>query len=136
MLPEDIHEVHSSSGRTPSEALERAVSLSSRAFTVLVNETVCMIFGVGHFEESKRGTVWLLRSIHHKKLSVRDHKMLSEVCWSWLSEGYETLENMVPESNQKTLRWLSKLGFTIGDTITLGDISFKHFYKNTQCATS
>lgn len=137
MLPEDAREVWLSGKRTPQEAIERAVKLSTKSWGVYLDGSLVGVFGYGDTPgASWCGCVWFLRTVHIKALSVRDYMMLSKVCLEWLYADYGVIENMTLSSNKSTIKWLQKLGFTIGSPVYVdqGDGNyalFTHFYKET-----
>jgi len=140
MYISDAREVYLTSGLTPEVALQRCLELSSKSYSVFLNDQLVGIFGVGPLEH-RRGCVWFLRTNEFLKVSIRDFFTISKACLQWLEPGYDRLENRVWVNHTRTIKWLERLGFTFGEAFRIdrpgfsgGPQNFLPFYKVNQCS--
>lgn len=110
MRQEDKDEIWHLARLTPHEALEASYHFCSYNMTVLLDNKVALIFGVGG-EKGGVGIPWMLASPLLKKVRkpfLREAKSFLDE----MSEGYPVLHNMAWSKNTEHIRWLKWLGFT------------------------
>lgn len=109
----DRDEVWASGGRSPREALERSLALSSHAWAGWIGTEPAAIFGVGPSAlVGGFGVPWFLGA----EVLERHPRPLLSMSRVWLDRIaalYPHLENYVDARNGRALRWLRRLGFTI-----------------------
>lgn len=114
MRQEDRDEIVISFGKSPLDALRLSLARSSHAVTAVNGEgrVICM-FGVGSLGFlSKAGSPWLLGSDlvnDHWRLFVR----LSRKYLAAILDLYPELDNAIDARADRSVRWLSSLGFTV-----------------------
>lgn len=115
----DVEEIAASSGLSPLAALLASIQVSPVAYAVFFESEVMALLGVGAHPSPGVGVVWLLGSDtidQHPKLFWRDSRpVLAHLC-----ESYEVLINMVDARNERSLRWLRRLGFTVDQAVPFG----------------
>lgn len=124
LRPIDKLECRVVGGRSPAAALRSAMCHSSRWWCITIDDRVEGAFGVAPIlEASGAGAPWFL-STHAvfqgealKRFVNESPKYLSQIC-----QGYTFLFNYVSEHNHKSLRFLRRLGFSLG-----GTHYFKHY---------
>lgn len=111
MRRSDIEELKASSGRTPEQALRRALVLSRYTWTALVDGQPEVMFGCGGNGDGV-GCAWLLGShwMEHPH-AARHIWRYSKVYLQKMHEHYHTLFNYVDDRNIVSRRWLERLGF-------------------------
>jgi hypothetical protein len=112
----DVRELKASSGRTPLEALVRALRVSDddMTWTALVDGSPEVIWGVSAAPLTGAGCVWLLAS--DAVYSIK--KTFLSKCPSYINlmhTRYRTLFNWVDIRHSASLSWLYGLGFTAVD---------------------
>lgn len=109
------------SGRTNfEEVLKRSVSVSSSAWTALINGVPSIIFGVAPVSVlSGIGAPWLLAT-NSSKLVRRKFLIDGMKYVEQMKNAYPRLMNLVHEKNQQSIRWLKWLGFDIMPPIPFG----------------
>ena len=113
MRESDAAEVWASGGHTPHDALIASVQWSAQAYAAQFNGDLGAIFGVGPASFlSNVGIPWLLGTPVLHQYPSAFHKASRGFLAAWLDE-YASLEQMVDSRNEKSLRWLSRLGFTV-----------------------
>jgi hypothetical protein len=101
-------------GHTPKEALRTGLLGSSIAWTVKIDGRPEAMMGAApvNFLEG-RGRAWLLMTdvaARHSVALVR----LGRIYTAALHRHYPILENWIHADNDKTIRWLSRLGYAVG----------------------
>lgn len=120
MRKADRLEVMASSGSTPHRALMFSLEKSSLAWTAIINGEPEVMFGVGDLNVlTKTGAPWLLGTDaieQHVRLFLR-----SSLHWrEKLFNRYEVMRNFVDDRNEVSKRWLSWLGFTLHEPMSIG----------------
>lgn len=126
----DRDEIAAASGLIPEESIVLCVKVSKRSDAWLVNGVPAAIAGVADsFEGEGIGRVWMLASDEAEKFPKRLLQGNREYVQELL-EGYQMLSNFVDDRNKKAQRWLSWLGFTIGDPVPYGlfGLPFRPFW--------
>lgn len=114
MRQEDRDEIAITFGKSPLAALRLSIARSSHAVTAVDGDgrVICM-FGVGSEGFlSNRGSPWLLGSDLvdvHWRLFVR----LSRKYLAAILDLYPELDNAIDARADRSVRWLSSLGFTV-----------------------
>jgi hypothetical protein len=117
--PEDEEEVKEFSGETVREVLEGTPELDKSQVWVVDGKIVCM-FGVTPLPKyPKTGLIWLLATPdfhkHTKSFAVRNKAVFEEVI-----KDYEYVFNYVLSKNEDSVRWLTWLGFNMGEPQPIG----------------
>lgn len=125
----DRDELWAASRSTPWNALRNGVTASTRAWAGLVDDEVACLFGVAPQSlASGTGMAWMLATPlieEHQVLFLRRCRpVVAE-----MGRGYAYLHNHVDARNEKAIRWLRWLGFTIHDPAPYGALGlpFHHF---------
>lgn len=99
---------------SPREALRYGLLHSDTVWTAKVNGRAEAMFGVvGISLLEGRGSVWMLMTDDGAK-QHRAIVRLGHVYTAALARHYRVLENHVHAKNDKAIRWLSRMGFHIG----------------------
>lgn len=112
----------------PDKAIENAINMSQKAWSVLVDGEIMCIFGVATKSIiTKVGVPWLVGS-----------DLIEKNKWEFLSgsknfvenmkSGYKRLENYVDDENKTSIAWLKWMGFEVGNPENYGPIN-KPFRK-------
>lgn len=120
MREAEVLEVEKSSGRSPYNALKRAVEVSEKSATILIDGKPVAIFGVAHLTPiSDIGYPWMLGTDdvqkHARRLLPHAGGKLDI-----LAARYKHLRNYVHAANTVSIRWLRRMGFTIHDPAPYG----------------
>lgn len=131
MRQEDKDEIWHLARLTPHEALEASYHFCSYNMTVLLDNKVALIFGVGG-EKGRVGIPWMLASPLLQKVRkpfLREAKSFLDE----MSEGYPVLHNLAWSKNTEHIRWLKWMGFTFLPAVPMGpdDELYIEFYKVT-----
>lgn len=119
-------------GHSPKQALRLGLRMSSICGTALLDDQPIAMFGVvpENLIEGK-GSAWLLLTKkgrqQHRALVVLG-KQITEI----LHKEAEILHNHVHASNDRAIRWLEYLGFTVEPTAELHGQPMRYFHR---CAT-
>lgn len=112
MRPEDAAEVQASGGYTPLEALVASIECSAVAYAAFANEELLGLCGFMPVADGSQAVVWALTSTaveRHRKSFWR----LSRFMVAALASAYPVLTNFVDARHTASLRWLTRLGFTV-----------------------
>ena len=131
MRQEDKDEIWHLARMSPLAALEGGYRSCSYNRTVLLDNKVALIFGVGG-EKGREGIPWMLASPLLQKVRkpfLREAKSFLDE----MAEGYPTLRNIAWSKNIEHLRWLKWMGFTFLPAAPLGPDGelYIEFYKVT-----
>ena len=131
MRQEDKDEIWHLSRLTPHDALVASYEFCSYNMTVLLDNRVALIFGVGG-EKGRVGVPWMLAS----PLLQKVRKPFLREAKSFLDEmaaGYPVLTNMAWSKNTEHIRWLKWMGFTFLPAVPMGPDGelYIEFYKVT-----
>lgn len=116
--------------RTPKEAMRRALSISTMAFTAKVDGRPEAMFGIAPIDVlSGTASPWFLGTD-----AVYEHgrEMLSMgLSYIGVASAYfPFMENEVYERNNKAIRLLKRWGFTVSDTPTIrAGVPMLRFHK-------
>lgn len=120
MRAADRAEVLAGGGRSPREALERSLALSSHAWAGWIGTEPAAIFGVGPAAlVCGIGVPWFLGA----EVLERNPRPLLTISRDWLARIaalYPHLENYVDARNGRAIRWLRWLGFTVHPAVPYG----------------
>jgi hypothetical protein len=119
---DDAFEVFEWSGRTPQEALTRAIALCPMAWTVEGHRedgsmVLLAVFGCGPTDDPAIGCPWLLSSKEAHTIPKTFLKANRKYI-ALMQEHYPTLVNYVYSRNPQSICWLQHLGFTFGHSVT------------------
>jgi hypothetical protein len=120
MRQSDQLEIWLSGMSKPLRALQCGLRDSTKCWTAFVDDQPALMFGVAEKSLLTRvGTPWLLGTDGILKIKreflVRSHHFLED-----MTQGYALLENYVHDENVVSKRWLTSLGFDIGDIQYVG----------------
>jgi hypothetical protein len=114
--PRDIDEVYASHGITAEEALVISLKGSCEAYTVMINNSPEMMFGVAKDLEDGVAVIWMLSSEQLFKLvGVKRFVKETKIFVKHFHEQFEYLYNYVDERNLTSLAWLRRVGFKLAD---------------------
>ena len=111
----DRQEIWASGLRLPIPCLIRAYNVSSKCWSLVINDQVACIFGVAPVSIiGSIGSPWMIGT----DLIVKKPKHFLRKCQSSvleMNEAYDTLINYVDSRNHYAITWLSWLGFKLGE---------------------
>lgn len=128
---QDQDEVWAARGRDPDAVLYESVQASIRCWSITVEEDVLGILGVAPSELAGEGQPWLLGT---DSLATLSRQLIKEpaVFIEKMHKHFCVLRNVVDARNTVSMRWLSRIGFTVSSTpIAYGPFSmpFYEFYR-------
>jgi len=117
-------------GRSPKDAVRRALRLSDWACTALVDGEPHAIFGVTSMSSIEdRGAPWFLGSeevYRHPREMIRRGQSVVAV----MHDSFRRLENVVSRDNVRAVRMLRRWGFTVdADVRMIGGVPFVRFWR-------
>lgn len=112
MRESDKEEVYATAHYTPKQALLFGLTNSLVTYTVKVNDELVMIFGVSKLPFVYGACPWMLAADNIEKYGVVFYRNTKKHMDAMLIQ-YGYLENYVDARNEKSIKWLSWLGFTI-----------------------
>lgn len=116
----DRMEVLRSSGLSPEASLARALQLSDWVKTARINGRLVCIYGLSGVDRARGvGSPWMLGTDlvgNYPRIALTAGR---EIVDEMLTE-YPVLTNFVDVENKTSIRWLKRLGFTIGRVEYLG----------------
>lgn len=116
----DVEEVAELTDAPPLAALMDSMRLSQRAYTVLVDGTPTIMFGVAvHPDDADLGIPWMLATDDLYRIRKQFLRFGVPVA-AKAFEGFKRLINLTSASNTVAHRWLHSLGFTLGEPKPLG----------------
>jgi N-acetylglutamate synthase-like GNAT family acetyltransferase len=130
---QDRKEIALATGDHTAKVLLDSLKASEEAWVAEETDgTLLGIYGVARVEGM--GGVWMLATpavYRHSKALVKDGR-------AWIlrvMERYPMLFNFVHAENTRSIAWLRKLGFTIGELVPFGaaQAPFHFFYQNSPC---
>lgn len=105
-------------GMTPEGALVDMITEAVEVWAAVYHGKVQVVFGVARAVElSDTFTVFLLASSDVPK--VRFMKEAFTISAEW-REKYKVLRAFVDERNTRAIKWLKRIGFTLGGTVPVG----------------
>ncbi len=124
MRQADIDEIWAASLRVPEDALNRALAHADKAWAVMYDDDVAMMFGVCPLSAiSNSGIPWMLGSEIIEKFQVRFLRHCAYYV-SKMAEDYDCLVNYVDARNEKAIKWLEWLGFEIHEAKPRGALNY------------
>ncbi len=123
-------------GRTPKQSLRLALKSSVIAWTAKVDGRVEAMFGASPISTLEGiGCPWMLmtdEATRHAKALVAGGLGYSVA----LQALFPVLENNVHADNHTAIRWLSRLGYTIGPVFDMGGYPMRKFRREgVSCAS-
>jgi hypothetical protein len=130
----DEKECNALSGLDAYTCARLGASVSKQGYIISFMEKPFCVFGVANsIDNPKLGVPWALftNDIDHNKEFRKFVLYVSKDFLTLLSSGYEGLFNYVHEDNRKAIKWLTWLGFEMGEPRPVGKSSekFIKFYK-------
>lgn len=118
---DDAFEVFTWSGRTPVEALTRAITLCPMAWTAEMTHadgttSILAVFGCGPTETPGVGCPWLLSSVASRSIPMSFLRATQRHIKT-MHQEFHTLINYVHSHNSKSIQWLQWLGFSFGHLV-------------------
>lgn len=133
MREDDVREVWATAHMTPAEGVAQSVLMSRDVKVGCVHAKPVCIFGVSPSYDttalSRKGSPWLLGTDEMEQHALPFLYHSRDVVASMLQE-YDYLENYVDARNEKSIKWLSWLGFDIAKEATpwgVEQLPFFHF---------
>lgn len=131
----DVDELWAIARATPRKCLELGLRLSVQAHTALVDGVPVGMWGVTPYSIlGGIGTPWMVATNALEALSVQKQLLrLSRAGLVEMREQFPLLFNVVDDRNTGAHRWLSWLGFTLGEPTPMGPDRrpFRAFYLET-----
>lgn len=127
MRDADVVEVYSMMGLLPVEGIERAIEVSTEAWSCYFGGEIACIFGVAPVNLSS-GLVspWALTGEAVDKYPVLFYRTSRHVL-AWLRKQYPAMTNRIDARNDKALRWARRVGFEVdGPTQSLSTHGVPH----------
>lgn len=130
MRQADAREVWAAGRHTPEQAVKLSVLASRKAMSGLVDGKVACIFGIASPTLlSDVGQPWLLGS----DLVEQHAKRFLRLSRGWFEQQkgqYFALANLVDARNDKAIRWLKWLGFSLDEPVLFGpdQLPFRPFH--------
>jgi len=115
---EDVDELWALSRVRPIEALRRSVAVSTEAYVAFNRDAPIAVFGANVPALGGYGVPWLLGTRGIDECAT-EYFRLARRFIAHLRRGCDVLQNMALASNRKTLVFLSRLGFVIGEPFTV-----------------
>ena len=131
MREEDKAEIWYLSGSTPTQSLTNGLRESEVCYTVLIDDTPALMFGiVERTLLSRTGTVWMLGTddIHKIRFGRREFTLMWRRLMN-LARGYHLIDNYVHVDNETSIKWLEFMGFAFDEAQPMGLFQqpFQHF---------
>ena len=127
----DKREAFAMTGLTPVMALMTSLDNSSMGFLIFLEGKLEGAFGLCPALRSDNSTIyapWMLVTNRLRKLCCKDLiDTPKEVIAEWKKMG--TLSNFVSTENQRAIRWLRHLGFTVDTSQVFTFIGSMRFYR-------
>jgi len=115
MRQQDRDEVWAAYHHGPREALVSSLRVSTKAWTIMLEDEPIGIFGVGSDSLlSETGSPWLLATDWVREIRIQFIRRMGPYLEEMLSD-YPVLVNYVDARNTDTLRWLHWWGFRIDE---------------------
>jgi hypothetical protein len=125
MRKEDAIECFLLSEQSPREALVQSIELSEFSSTMLIEGQPASLFGVACLrrsilgDEPSIGVPWSLSTPVVDRFP-REFYVASKVGVELLRDRFDILVNYVDANYHKSVRWLKRIGFEVGDPVLLG----------------
>ena len=116
-------------GYTPKGALRGGLMGSTLVWTVLIDHRPEAMFGASPVSLAEgHGRPWLLMT----PVAERQHKALirlGTIYTAAMHAHYATLSNWIHADNQRSIRWLSRLGYAVGAVDAIAGQPMRPFYR-------
>lgn len=120
MRPKDRDESRAIGGFTPEGGCRMSLNASTEAWAAYVGDDLLCVFGTGPMHGAPEITVaWMMSSVHVDKHPLTFWRC-SKVVVSYLRDKHVLMVNMVHGKYTEAHRWLSRLGFQIGEPEPFG----------------
>lgn len=90
--------------------LLKGYEVSTQAWTVVVDDTVAGAVGVAPIPGGSKGSPWFLGTDY---MTPRAFAKMGQETLPEMHKEYPVLWNLIPEYQTTSIRWLTKLGFTV-----------------------
>lgn len=122
-------------GHNPKEALRLSLYTSTLAWTAKIDGRPVAMFGVAPVNLlGGEGSPWLLlteEGARQAKTLVREGRRYSDL----MQQAFPVLANVVHADNVVAIRWLRRLGYSMGEPFDVGGHRMRHFERRGQpCA--
>jgi hypothetical protein len=127
LRPLDLKEIEGMSGLKPVESLLRCVSLSDESHSILVDDVVVAMFGVGQ-GPGDYGIPWFLCNAAVAQVRLR----LIREGRAWVAvkaDKYGGLENYCLTEHTESLQFIELLNFTLVGPVEYNGLHWTHFRK-------
>lgn len=115
----DRAEVWAIGRHSPEQATAMSLAASSEAWAFLADGAPMAVFGVSPIPEHALGSPWLLGADGVERFARPFINLGRGFVGRWVRE-YGYLYNVADRRNVRSLRWLTRLGFTFLDPMPLG----------------
>lgn len=116
-------------GRSPKQALRLSLRASVAAWTAKVDGRPEAMFGVSTLSLlGGEGSPWLLMTedaVRHRRALLADARRYVDI----LQASFPILSNNVHADNAIAIRWLERLGFTVGPVFDFGGHPMRPFER-------
>jgi len=111
----DKNEIDWTSGLSPLQGLQQSIEESVETVTAELDGKPCVMAGIAPSNDDWYG-IWLLSDDRLQDCKSDFMEACSSVLEQWMRE-YAKVYNFVSVRNDVSLRWLQKLGFTLGSIV-------------------
>lgn len=119
MRPADVAEVWALARHSPLEAVERSLEIPGEAYAFLADDEPLAVFGCAETAVLNTGSPWLLGAVGVDRYARQFIELGRSYVAHWAHE-YDDLYNVVDARNERSIDWLSRLGFVFDDPIPFG----------------
>jgi hypothetical protein len=124
---EDKRELRDFTGLPVTAALCRSVLVSERVYFVAHKGRPVILYGVADSpEDARSGSVWLVATTDVPRVAKGFLRAVPAILAAFHSMYPHGLQAYADGRNALHLRWLQAAGFTLGDTVLLGEVPFVH----------
>lgn len=116
----DKKEIRAKTDQSFYDVVYESVEASAKCYTCEINDEMAAIFGVGIVNITDgHGIIWMLGT-DVLRLYPREVMNCTDAMLPLLERGFSKLENFVSVENLRSLKWLRKIGYEIGEPIDFG----------------
>lgn len=116
-------------GHSPKQALRHGLNSSTIAITAKVDGRAEMMFGVSTVSLlTGEGSPWMLmtdEAVRHRRALLVEARRYSDL----LNTVFPVLRNVVHAENSTAIRWLSRLGYTVGPVFDMRGHPMREFER-------
>ena len=117
---------------TPKSALRTGLMVSTIAWTVKIDGRAEAMMGAAPISVMEgRGRVWLLMTDVAARQSVSLTR-LARTYTEAMHRHYRILENLIHADNNRTIRWLTRLGYAVGPVDVIRGYPMRPFARHCQ----